>query len=94
MSVPDGVGFRLISKAIEKYRKNCTSCMVYAELYETVNTVNDTTNTSIEPGNYMMYIDRNCIHDLETYELVIIKNGIKHHCSIYDILKTELVKDL
>ena len=91
MSVPDGAGFRLISKAVERYRGQSTSCMVYAELYEEVNTLD---NAHIEPGNYMMYIDREYTHDIESYRLVVIKNGTKHRCSIYDILKTDLVKDL
>ncbi len=91
MSVPDGNGYRLISKAIEKYRGNSTISMVYSELHETINTDN---NVDIEPGNYIMYIDRNYTHDLEEYKLVIIKNGTKYYTSIYDILKTDLVKDL
>ena len=36
MSVPDGTGFRLISKVIEKFRSPSTALMVYGELKEAV----------------------------------------------------------
>lgn len=91
MSVPDGTGFRLISKVIEKFRSPSTALMVYAELKESVKS---NSNVEIEPGNYLMYIDNEYLHGLESYKLVIVKNGAKYYCSIYDVLKTSLVEDL
>ena len=89
--VPDGTGFRLIEKAIEKYRSHSTISMIYSELYEKIHSLD---NKEIEPGNYIMYIDRDYGNMSTDYILIIIRNGTKLRCSIYDILKTDLVKDL
>ena len=92
MSVPDGVGFRLIEKAVDKYRGHGTISMVYAELYEAIESDD---HKVIDPGNYIMYIDRNYSdHSTTNYKLIVIKNGTKHYCCIYDILKTSLVEKL
>ena len=91
MSVPDAVGFRLIEKAVDKYRGHGTISMVYAELYEAIES-ND--HKVIDPGNYIMYIDKDYIHESMDYKLIVIKNGTKYYCSIYEILKTSLVEKL
>ena len=89
--VPDSKGFKLISDAVRKYCVHSTAPMIYAELYEKIHS---TDNREIEPGNYIMYINQDCSNDTNNYSLVVIKNGTKLNCYIYDILKTSLVEDI
>ena len=91
MEDPNSTNYELISTVINKYRVRSTLSMIYGELYEQIHSLD---NRGIEPGNYLMYIDTQYTNDLESYKLVIIKNGTKLNCSIYDILKTSLVKDI